>query len=70
MLGMGLMMESHLAEVKKRLDGPVIFGNKRRAAIDSLGELERDCYVCNRIDCSFPRQTIQHHGNPSLCPNQ
>ena len=18
--------------------------------------------------CSFPRQTIQHHGNPSLCP--
>ena len=19
--------------------------------------------------CSFPRQTIQHHGNPSLCPN-
>ena len=20
--------------------------------------------------CSFPRQTIQHHGNPSLCPNQ
>ena len=20
--------------------------------------------------CSFPRQTIQDHGNPSLCPNQ
>ena len=20
--------------------------------------------------CSFPRQTIQHHSNPSLCPNQ
>ena len=20
--------------------------------------------------CSFPRQTIQHHGDPSLCPNQ
>ena len=20
--------------------------------------------------CSFPRQTIQHHGNPSLCPDQ
>ena len=19
--------------------------------------------------CSFPRQTIQYHGNPSLCPN-
>ena len=20
--------------------------------------------------CSFPRQTIQYHGNPSLCPKQ
>ena len=20
--------------------------------------------------CSYPRQTIQYHGNPSLCPNQ
>ena len=20
--------------------------------------------------CSFPRQTIQYHGNPSLCPHQ
>ena len=20
--------------------------------------------------CSFPRQTIQYHGNPRLCPNQ
>ena len=20
--------------------------------------------------CSFPRQTIQYHGNPGLCPNQ
>ena len=20
--------------------------------------------------CSFPRQIIQYHGNPSLCPNQ
>ena len=22
------------------------------------------------ISCSFPRQTIQYHSNPSLCPNQ
>ena len=22
------------------------------------------------ISCSFPRQTIQYHGNPSLCPDQ
>ena len=23
----------------------------------------------NRMICSFPRQTIQSHTNPSLCPN-
>lgn len=50
MLGMGLILESHLAEVKKRLDGPTLFGNKRQAAIDSLGELEHSCYVCSRIE--------------------
>lgn len=50
MLGMGLILESHLAEVKKRLDGPTVFGNKRQAAIDSLGELEESCYVCSRIN--------------------
>ena len=50
MLGMGLMLESHLEEVKKRLDGPTLFGDKRGAAINSLGELESDCYVCGRIN--------------------
>ena len=24
----------------------------------------------NRMICFFPRQTIQYHGNPSLCPDQ
>ena len=24
----------------------------------------------NRMICLFPRQTIQYHGNPSLCPDQ
>ena len=49
MLGMGLMMESHLAEVGKRLAGPTVLGNKRAAAVASLGELEDSCYVCGRI---------------------
>jgi len=49
MLGMGLILESHLAEVKKRLKGPTVLGNKRTAAIASLGELEESCYVCGRI---------------------
>ena len=30
--------------------------------------------ACNlkndKVICSFPRQTIQYHGDPSLCPNQ
>ena len=50
MLGMGLILESHLAEVMKKLDGPVILGDKRKAAIDALGRLENDCYVCSRIE--------------------
>ena len=49
MLGMGLMMESHLDEVKKKLKGPTVLGNKRTAAISALGELEKSCYVCSRI---------------------
>ena len=30
------------------------------------------CYLKNRQNdlCSFPRQTIQYHSNPSLCPNK
>ena len=30
------------------------------------------CNLKNRQNdlCLFPRQTIQYHGNPSLCPNQ
>ena len=50
MLGMGLMMESHLDVVAKKLEGQVIFGDKRRAAIEALGKLEDDCYVCRRVE--------------------
>lgn len=50
MLGLGLIMESHLAEVVKKLDGPTLLGNKRAAALSALGALEEDCYVCSRIN--------------------
>ena len=48
-----------------RRNGVAIMVNKRvRNAV--LG-----CSLKNdRMICSFPRLTIQHHGNPSLCPNQ
>ena len=50
MLGMGLIMESHLAEVEKMLKGPAVLGDKRASAIGALGRLECDCYVCGRIE--------------------
>ena len=48
-----------------RRNGVAIIVNKRvRNAV--LGyNLKND-----RIICSFPRQIIQYHGNPSLCPDQ
>ena len=50
MLGLGLILESHLEEVEKLLDGPTFLGNKRAAAVSALGELESTCYVCGRIN--------------------
>lgn len=50
MLGMGLMMESHLIEVEKKLKGPAILGDKRASALNAIGKLEDDCYVCTRIN--------------------
>ena len=50
MLGMGLILESHLDEVKKRLSPKMLLGNKMTAAIGALSELEGSCYVCGRRD--------------------
>ena len=57
MLGMGLMMESHLDEVKKRLLGKSLFGSKAQNAVASLGELEDSCYVCGRINKNLTAMT-------------
>ena len=50
MLGIGLMLESHLADVEKRVNGPALIGNKARSSVNALGELEESCYVCSRIN--------------------
>ena len=50
MLGIGLMLESHLDEVMKMVDGKTLLGSRSGAAIDALDELEHSCYVCRRID--------------------
>ena len=48
-----------------RRNGVVIMVNKRvqNAVLGSNVKNENDL-------CLFPRQTIQYHSNPSLCPNQ
>ena len=48
-----------------RRNGVVIMVNKRVQNAVLGCNLKND-----RIICLFPRQTIQYHGNPSLCPNQ
>ena len=50
MLGMGLMLESHLAEVEKKIKGPTLFGSKAQASIAAIDKLNGDCYVCGRIN--------------------
>ena len=57
MLGMGLILESHLDEVKKKLAGPVVLGNKRAAAVNALAKLECECYVCQRIEKNLTAMT-------------
>jgi len=55
-LGLGLMLESHLDEVRKSLDGGMLtdlMKGKGAAANDKLTRLEETCYVCGRIDFSF-----------------
>ena len=48
-----------------RRNGLAIIVNKR------VQNAELECNLKNDIGlCSFPRQTIQYYGNPSLGPNQ
>jgi hypothetical protein len=49
MLGMGLMMESHLPEVEKKLSARSLIGDPSASSLKSLEKLGCDCYVCSRI---------------------
>ena len=48
-----------------RRNGVAIMVNKRVQNAVLGFNLKND-----RMICLFPRQTIQYHSNPSLCPNQ
>ena len=49
MLGMGLILESHLAEVEKKVSKKSILGLPSSASLPKISQLNRDCYVCGRI---------------------
>ena len=49
MLGMGLMMESHLTEVKKKISARSLLKDPSAASMAALTKLNGDCYVCSRI---------------------
>ena len=48
-----------------RRNGIVLIINRRVRNAVLRCNLKND-----RMICSFPRQTIQYHSNPNLCPNQ
>ena len=50
MLGLGLMLESHLAEVKKKITKRALLKDPSSASVALLSKLNGDCYVCGRIN--------------------
>lgn len=56
-LGLALMMESHLAEVRAQVkDGAAaLIKGKGTAAVARISALEDSCYICERIEGSFAK---------------
>ena len=55
----------YCGEESHRRNGVAIIVNKRvQSAVLGCN------LITNRMICSFPRQTIQYHSNPSLCSDQ
>ena len=50
MLGMGLILESHLAEVKGKITKRALLRDPSAASLPLLKKLSDDCYVCGRIN--------------------
>ncbi len=54
-LGLALILESHLDEVRKNCEPGGFMGAKTAAIPDKLDKLRHTCYVCQRIDHSFSK---------------
>ena len=52
-LGMALTLESHLDELKKEIKDGGLGGGMGNKPIKRIGELEKSCYVCDRIAFNF-----------------
>ena len=55
-LGLGLILESHIAEVEKNVfSGGTAFDGKGEKEQAKLESLEKSCYICDRIDTAFAK---------------
>ena len=55
-LGLGLILESHLAEVRKGLHTPLLSLKAPGAEAEkAMEKLEKSCYVCEKIEFSFEK---------------
>ena len=55
-LGLGLILESHVAEVEKTIfEGGTMFDTKGEKEQKKLETLEKSCYVCDKIEYNFSR---------------
>ena len=54
-LGLALILESHLDELKNKIKGGSLFGKSGASVVKTLDTLEHSCYVCERIETNFSR---------------
>ena len=52
-LGLSLILESHLAEIRKMTEPGGFLGSRTNAIPEKLESLEKSCYVCDRINLSL-----------------
>lgn len=54
-LGLALILESHLNEVREFCEPGGFLGSRTSAMPDKLDKLEKSCYVCDRIGANFAK---------------
>ena len=53
-LGIALMLQSHIEEVKKGVkQGMFFFGDKTAKPVRNISRLEESCYICDRIESNI-----------------